>query len=327
MNEFADIADLINSNSNFIIASHENPDEDAIGSTLALGLALDVLNKNVYLYNETGVPTALKFLPKSKKIHKNLKNISYEVDCVVIVDCTDAARVGKVFDRYLQDLSVINITIDHHFTKKTNSDYYILDHKAPSTGFLIYKLLKQLEIDITLDIAVNIYATIVGDTGSFSYSNTTADTFRVASELLEYGVRPYEVSKNIYENEPINKIKLLGMVLNSLELSHSGKVATVFVSRKMFKDTDTTKQHTEGLVNYPRSINGVELAVLLRQEENDRKDENWKISLRSKNGINVALIAQSFGGGGHEAAAGCSIKGDLNNVREKLVSEINKVIK
>jgi phosphoesterase RecJ-like protein len=327
VNDFENIADLINSNSNFLIASHENPDEDAIGSTLSLGLALELLNKNVFLYNETGVPAALKFLPKSKKIHKNLKNIPFEIDAVVILDCTDFARVGKGFDKYIQNLSAINITIDHHFTKKTKSEYCILDRKAPSTGFLIYRLLKQLEIDISKDIAVNIYATIVGDTGSFAYSNTTSETFIAASELLNFGVNPYEISKNIYENEPLNKIKLLGRVLNTLELSHEGRVATVFVSREMFKVTDTTKQHTEGLVNYPRSIKGVDLAVLLRQEEDDRKDENWKISLRAKNGINVALIAQSFGGGGHKSAAGCSIKGDLNKVREKLVSEINKAIK
>lgn len=327
MNDFENIADLINSNSNFVIASHENPDEDAIGSTIALGLALEQLNKNVYLYNETGVPAALKFLPKSKKIHKNLKNIPFEPDAVVIADCTDSLRVGKVFDRYLHDLSVIKITIDHHFSKKIKSKYCIVDQQAPSTGFLIYKLLKKLEIDITKDIAVNIYATIVGDTGSFAYSNTTSETFIIASELLKYGVNPYEISKNIYENEPLKKIKLLGKVLNTLELSHGGRVATVLVSREMFKITDTTKQHTEGLVNYPRSIKGVELAVLMRQEEDELKDENWKISLRSKNDINVALIAQSFGGGGHRSAAGCSIKGDLSKAREKLVSEIEKAIK
>jgi len=327
VNDFKNIADLINSNGNFLIASHENPDEDALGSSLALGLALEILNKNVYLYNETGVPQALKFLPKSKKIHKNLKNIPFQVDAVIIIDCTDSMRVGKIFNRYVQDLPVINITIDHHFTKKTNSDYCILDPQAPSTGFLIYKLLKALEVDITKDIAINIYATIVGDTGSFAYSNTTSETFIVASELLKLGVKPYEVSKNIYENEPLNKIKLLGEVLSSLELSHDGRVATVFVSRQMFKITDTTKQQTEGLVNYPRSIKGVELAVLLRQEEDELKDENWKISLRAKNDINVALIAQSFGGGGHVSAAGCSIKGDLSNVREKLDIEINKAIK
>ncbi|NIP31813.1 MAG: hypothetical protein GTN99_10385 [Candidatus Dadabacteria bacterium] len=184
-----------------------------------------------------------------------------------------------------------------------------------------------MNIDIDLNIAVNIYSTIVGDTGSFSYSNTTSQTFKVASELVELGVKPYDVSKFIYENEPVIKINLLAQVLNTLELTHNGKVATVLVTRQMFQNTGTTKQHTEGFVGYPRSIKGVELAVLLRQEEDESKDESWKISFRAKNGINVALIAERFGGGGHESAAGCSIKGDLPSVREKLLSEINRVIK
>ena len=327
MNEFKSVAELINSNSNFLIASHENPDEDAIGSTLSLGIALEQLGKNVYLYNETGVTQALKYLPKSKKINNNLDNIPFELDTVIIVDCTDSMRVGKKFDKFISNLSVLDITIDHHFTKKTKSENCILDQHSPSTGFLIYKLLKELDVKITKDIADNIYSTIVGDTGSFAYSNTTAETFKVAAELLEFGVKPYEISKNIFENEPLKKIKLLGLVLNTLQLSHGGKLATVFITREMFNETSTTKQHTEGLINYPRSVKGVELAVLYRQEEDETKDENWKISLRAKDGINVAEIAQRFGGGGHESAAGCSIKGELAEVRNILLTEIEKVFK
>lgn len=326
MNDYNTITDLINSNSNFLIASHENPDEDAIGSVLALGLALEQLNKNVYMYNETGVIYSLKFLPGSKTVQKNLANIPFDIDVVIICDCTDAPRVGKQFDKFVQKLSAISITIDHHFTNKSSSDFNIIDKTAPSTGFLVYKLIKSLDVEITKDIAVNIYSTIVGDTGSFAYSNTTAETFIVASELMDLGVEPYEVSKKIYESEPANKIKLLGEVLNTLQITHEGKVASVVISREIFNTTNTTKQHTEGLINYPKSIDGVELAVLYRQEEDENKDENWKISLRAKEDMNVALIAQTFGGGGHHAAAGCSIKGDLQSVKHRLLQEIEKVL-
>lgn len=324
MKKINDILELVNSSNNILIASHENPDEDAIGSTLALGLSLDTFGKQVHLYNETGVPEVLKFLPGSERILSNFDNMPYP-ELVFILDCTDTGRVGKRFREYINGLNKVDIVvIDHHFTNKNDRKLSIYDNTACSTGFIVYNFIKNgLKSDINIDVARNIYATLVGDTGSFSYSNTNPQSLRLAADLIEIGVDPYEISTCLYENEPINKIKLIGLVLSTLELHENGRIAFVEVTKEMLEVTSAGKQHTEGIVNFPRSIKGVEIAVLIREE----KPELWKISLRSKGNVNVAVIAEKFNGGGHVGAAGCNITGTVESVKNKLIKEISEALK
>lgn len=320
MNKNNAIIELIKSRKSILIASHESPDEDALGSTLSLGLGLENLGKDVYMYNESGVPDYLKFLPGSDRIASSLEAAPHP-ELVIVLDCTDAGRVGKNFKNYINNLNPEEIVfIDHHFTNRTNHKFSIVDRNASSTGFLIYNFLKNdLKIDINPDMAKNLYSTIVGDTGSFSYSNTNPDTFRVAAELLELGVDPYEISSGLYENEPLKKIKLIGKVLNTLEVFADGSIATVEVTQEMLEHTSTDKEHTEGIINIPRSIKGVQVAVLIRED----RPGFWKISLRSKSDeVNVALIAEKFNGGGHKGAAGCNITGSAETVKGVLVKEI-----
>lgn len=323
MNKINDILELVKSSNNILIASHENPDEDALGSTIALGLSLESIGKHVHLYNESGVPDVLKFLPGTERILSNFDNIP-DPEIVFILDCTEPGRVGKRFREYINSLSKVDIiVIDHHFTNQNNGRLSIVDNKASSTGFIVYQFLKNnLKSDINIDIAKNIYATIIGDTGSFSYSNTTPQSLRLAADLIEMGVDPYEISSGLYENEPLKKIKLIGLVLNTLELYNEGKIAFVEVTKQMLEETSTGKQHTEGIVNFPRSIKGVEIAVLIRED----KPGLWKISLRSKGNVNVALIAEKFNGGGHVGAAGCNISGTVDTVKARLIQEIGGVL-
>jgi len=329
VNDLTQLIQLINTKEKFLIASHENPDQDAIGSTVSLGLGLERLNKKVFLYNESGVPESLRFMPGSNRIFNSISKIPDDIEIVFIVDCTDSLRVGRSFNKYYENLEdVITVTIDHHLTSKNNTDFCIVDHKASSTGYLIYKLLKNdLKVDMSLEIAKNIYASIVGDTGSFSYSNTDSDTLKVAGDLLDMGVDPYEIFRNMYESEPVEKLRLIGLVLNTLEIIKEGKVAIVQITKKMLTDTCTTKEHTEGIINYPRSIKGVQIAVLLREEEIEKGNSKWKISLRSKGLENVAVVAERFGGGGHKNAAGCAIEGNISEVKQSLISEIDKILK
>jgi phosphoesterase RecJ-like protein len=320
------IVQVVREGKRFLITSHENPDGDAIGSMLGLGLALEMAGKDVVFYNKDGIPRVLEFLSGSEKVNSSLNSIQASFDCTLIVDCTDTSRVGKEFERFIvSGRCGTKVIVDHHQTNKPSAELYLLNPDASSTGMIIYFLLQTLSLKITPDIAKNLYTTIVVDTGSFRYSNTSHETFRIAADLVELGADPWEISRAIYESEPIAKLKLLGVVLRTLEVSEDGRLAWVFVDREMLKMTGTSREDTEGIVNFPRSIKGVEVAMLFREEEpGDNDRPRWKVSLRSNGGVNVSLIAERFGGGGHKRAAGCLIAGTLTDVKSRLFSIINE---
>lgn len=327
MSDLEKILSLISTGKRFLITSHENPDGDAIGSMLAIGLGLEKIGKEIVYYNKDGVPLLLRFLPHSEKVSSSLDDVNVGFDATFVVDCTDTSRVGVKFEDFKhRGRCGVTILIDHHQTSKPSADLYILNPSASATGMIIYSLLKTLSIKITPDVAMNLYTSILVDTGSFRYSNTIPEAFEIAAELVELGASPWEISQALYESESIGKLKLLGCVLPTLEVTEDGRIASVVVNRDMFKATGTSKEDTEGFVNFPRCINGVDVAVLFREEEPSENGSRWKISLRSKGSVNVAQIGERFGGGGHERAAGCTISGTLAEAKRLLFSAIKEVL-
>ena len=335
MSDLEKIINIVQTQKRFLITSHENPDGDAIGSMIALGLSLESIGKEVVFYNRDGATAALKFLPGSEKVNSSLDNIRGNFDATFVVDCTDTSRAGEEFERFKDSGRCgTTIIIDHHQTSKSSADLYVLNSNASSTGIIIYSFLKTLShqlgsgqaLEITPEIAQNLYTTIVVDTGSFKYSNTIPETFEIAAELVRLGANPSEISQNLYETEPLQRLKLLGLVLPTLEVYEDGRIASVVIKKEMFRTTGTSKEDTEGFVNFPRSINGVEVAVLFREEEARDGNSRWKLSLRSKGKVNAARIAEKFGGGGHEGAAGCTITGTLTEVKRSIFSSINEAI-
>ncbi len=325
-NEIKKIQDLIEQSKSILITSHENPDGDALGSTLSLGLGLHKIGKEITLYNKDGVPEMLEFLPHSENIVKSLNSVSGPFDIAFAVDCTATSRAGVEFEEYAKSENCKNVVIiDHHQTTGSDANIHLLDEGASSTGILIYAILKALDIELDKDIAENIYTTIVSDTGSFSYSNTNSDTLRIAAELVDIGVEPSKISQAIYENEPLRKLELYKLAIPTLEITEDETIASIYVDKKMFNETDTTRQDTEGLVNIPRSIKGVYVAMLFRQEGQE-SDPEWKVSLRSKGRVNVAKIAEGFGGGGHARAAGCSLKGSIQEVKSRVISSVKEAL-
>lgn len=323
-NEAKKIKELILRSKRILITSHENPDGDALGSMIGLGLGLEQLGKEVTLYDKDGVPELLEFLPYADKVGNSLENIEGEFDMAFAVDCTGISRAGREFEEFVStSRSGPVVIVDHHQTNSSTADYHLLDPESSSTGMIIYSVLKSLGVRITPDIASNIYATIIGDTGSFRYSNTSPETFRVAAELVEYGADPSEISEALFEREPLRKLKLLGLVLHTLHVMEDKRIASVVVDRTMFDQTGTSREDTEGIINIPRSVKGVEVAVLFREESDDVKNPVWKISFRSKGKVDVAGIAESFGGGGHKRAAGCSIEGSLSEVKNRVFESIS----
>jgi len=318
--EFQKLLDLILESEKILITSHENPDGDALGSMLSFGQGLETIGKKVELYNVDGVPEMLEFLPNSSRIINSLSLLKGPFDIAFAVDCTATSRAGKEFEDYANSENCKNVVIiDHHETVSSDVDLSVLDSKASSTGILIYKILKALDVELNTSIAENIYTTIVSDTGSFSYSNTNSETLRIAADLIDLGADPSRISQALYENEPLRKLELLKLVMPTLDITEEKNIASIYVNKRMLIETGTTRQDTEGMVNIPRSIKGVDVALMFRQEGTEDEPE-WKASLRSKGKVNVAKIAEGFGGGGHARAAGCSIKGSIDEVKAKVIS-------
>ena len=325
--EINEIAREVRGAERVLVTSHENPDSDALGSMLALGLGLKKLGKEVTLYNKDGVPEVLGFLPHSELIVSSTNDIEGNFDLCFVVDCPSPDRPGEEFQKFLSSGRCSKVAIvDHHRTISSSENLSLLDPDASSTGVLIYSILKNVGVDIDSSIAENLYTTIVGDTGSFRYSNTNSRTFSIAAELVKAGAEPERVSQALYESEPLKKLKLLGLVIPTLQVASDNRIASLYVECTMYEMTGTDREDTEGMVNIPRSIKGVEVALLFRQEIND-SSPSWKVSLRSKGEVDVSKIAENFGGGGHKKAAGCNISGELSEAMQKIYDAINEALR
>ena len=311
------IIQIIREKESFMFTTHMNPEGDAIGSTLAMALALSSIGKNVTINTADPVPRILKFLPSSDSVHQ-VKTVDRRFDAVIVLDCGDLERVGFLNKDNIP--SDILINIDHH---KTNLGFGTVNHvkEAVASADIVYTIIKKMGIPVTPEIATCIYTAIMTETGSFKYTNTTAHTLKIAGDMIGYGANPWGIAEQVYNRNSINRINLLGQVLATLKLSEDGRIAWITVLEEMFKETGTTKEDTEDYINYPRSIEGVEVAILFRQSNND-----WKMSFRSNGRIDVADVALEFGGGGHSMAAGCFLKGSFEEVREKVIGKVEEAV-
>ncbi len=313
------VIELIKENKKFLIVSHENPDCDALGSTIAMSMVLRGMGKDVVMYNVDGVPSYLQFLPDASLVRDSLCD-EEEKDVILVLDCADVARPGREFEKFASQGANEVAFIDHHATNGIDSEYRVVDQNASSTGVLLYRIVKRMGISISPSVAECLFSTIVGDTGSFRHSNTCSETFEIAADLVNYGADPEKIARFIYDNQPLGKIKLRTLAMNTLEVE--GKIAFLYVSEKMLVETGTTIEHTEGLASVGRSIQGVEVSVFCRQES----ETQWKVSLRSKEYVDVSRIAALYGGGGHRKAAGCKMSAPLRTVKSELFSSIRKTL-
>lgn len=309
-----------------MVTTHTNPEGDALGSSLALALYLKQLGKAAKVVIKDPIPYFLEFLPEKKLIVQS-PSITENFDVICVCDCGDVARTGYFKNpgpgEKIPYPSKEVINIDHHVTNKGFGTINWIEGEASATGEMIYDLISAMKGTITPSIATAIYTTIITETGSFHYSNTTSKMFNIAAECVSKGIDVNQIAKGIFDTSSKGRLALLGKVLETLEVSSDGKIASVFVAGRMFKETGTMAEDTENFVNYPRSIRGVEVAVLFREISGTE----YKISLRAQNNLDVSEIAESFGGGGHKKAAGCTVQGSLGEVREKVFQAIGKRMK
>jgi phosphoesterase RecJ-like protein len=302
-----------------LITMHRGPDGDALGSALALACALREMGREVTVYNPDELPYNFRFLRGADQVARSVP-ADAAFDVTVVTDAGAFDRLGPEVPQPPRRGVLINL--DHHITTEPFGDVNYVDPHAASVGILAYKIVRGLGHGVSRDTAECIYASILADTGCFRYSSTDPECLRVAAELVEAGVEPWEMTVRVYEQQPLARMKLLADVLATLEVH--GKLATVTITNAMVAKTGTSIDLTDGFINYARSVDGVEVAASFREPANGGP---WRVSFRSRGRVNVAAIAQKFGGGGHHNAAGCSIEGDEAAVRARIADEIEQALR
>jgi len=279
-------------------------------------LALESLGKEAHVFNADPHSRPYHFLPGIEKIQVT-DRIDGKYDGLFMLECGDLERPGlKGLDQYL----IINI--DHHHKTEPFGTLNWVDPTAAAAGEMIYQLAHELKVAITPEAATNLYVALFTDTGSFQYSNTTAQTLLIAGDLVRLGADPAAIARSVHMTQPITRIQLLGLLLKSLQVHTSGKIASISLTQEMLSETGAAMNDTEGVVDYPLSIDGVEIAAFLREESNGR----CRISLRSKNLYDVSSVAELFGGGGHKNAAGLVIEKDLKEAHTIVTGELEKLL-
>jgi phosphoesterase RecJ-like protein len=308
---FQRIKEAVDRGHRFLVATHIDPDGDALGSAFALCFALRSLGKDASVYLKDDVPYRYAFLPKPEPVLKEMPPNGY--DTVLVVDCGDLSRVGNGHGA-LKDMGYL-INIDHHETNDAFGQINIVDQRASSSAELLYLILRALGVRLSYEIAVNLYTAVITDTGSFRYESTTPRAFSICEEMTGHGVVPSYVAGEVYESHPKERFALLCRVLGTLEFFQGDRIAVAFVTQEMFAKTGTDREFTEGFVEQIKEIRGIEVACILRELEDGR----FKVSMRSKGHVDVAEIAHRLGGGGHKKAAGCTLEGGITEAKNTLI--------
>jgi phosphoesterase RecJ-like protein len=310
------VVELIENKQNFAITTHIRPDGDGVGSSLGLCWLLRSLGKQAEVIVSDNIPASYRSLPGADEIRK-VEKIDKPYDAVFVIECSDIGRPG--IDELDKQFTV---NIDHHATSEHFGSINWIDSTASAVGEMIYNLCKAIGGRVTLEIAECVYMALVTDTGSFHFPNTTDRTLKVASELVKAGVRPAAISEVVYNNYPWSRIELLRQVLGTVRRDESGRVASMRQTLEMKKLSEAVDGDNNGFVNIPLAAREV-LAVVYMREVGENE---FRVSLRSKGNINVARVAESFGGGGHKNASGCRIVGKWDECEAQLVKAVREAV-
>lgn len=309
------IHEAINGSQRFLIASHVSPDGDAIGSMIALAHLLRSLDKECFLYNPSGLPERFGWLKSPVSIQSEAPTVP--VDWTIILDCGDLERAGSELQSSLDPSRAINI--DHHQGNPKFGKINWVESDRSSVGEMVGLLAQDFRISLAGPLGEALYLALVTDTGSFSYSNTSPETFRLAADILAGGLDLDRFNANLQRQWSLNKVHLHGKAMQQASLAAGGRVGVIRVDGSMLEETGATLEDSEGLVNYLRQVRGVLVSLSLREEESQ-----IKFSLRSWGDVDVQAIALEFGGGGHVNAAGGSVASSLTDAEQRLVESISR---
>jgi phosphoesterase RecJ-like protein len=313
-NPIAAILQVISKGERFLVCSHARPDGDAVGSMLAMGMLLRQLGKHADLITPDGIPVVYRSLPEADSVSFAL-SVRGHYDAVIMLECDGLDRAGlRGLDRYFL------INIDHHITGSHWADLNWIDHQAVSVGELVLRLVEAANVVVTPQMATCLYTTLLTDTGGFIYGSLQASTFALARDLVLAGADPIRIAQDVCFSAPVSKMLILGAALSSLK--RDGRLTWLSITHNDMVRASAADEDCEGIVNYALGIAAVEAAVFFRELPEGR----IRVSLRSKGSINIAAIAEQFGGGGHEFAAGCTVDGPLPQAIERILPAIRAAL-
>lgn len=311
--------DFIKAHDDFLIVSHVQPDGDAVSSTLVVGWLLSCLGKKYVMVNEGSIPRRMSYMWHAEDImNLSEQSLSRTYKHVISVDCADFKRMGNVKEYFAPDMMLLNI--DHHPTNDGFGAVNLIVPTAAATAEILFDVLELAGIQMDQDVATALYTGLMTDTGGFRYSNTSPKVMATASRLLEYGVDGPWLAEHLLEQMTFPQLRILTKALNKLELSEDGKVSWVSLTDWDMQEAGAIHEDLEGIVNYARNITGVEVGMLFKVIN----EQAVKVSLRSAGKVDVAAVAQSFGGGGHVRAAGARIDLPLDAAVQAVVERVNQ---
>ncbi len=310
------VVELIENKNNFAITTHVRPDGDGIGSSLGLCWLLRSLGKSAEVVLRDEIPISYALLPGADEI-KKIAEVNGKYDAIFVIECSDITRPGI---KGLENQVTVNI--DHHSSSEHFGTINWIDQTASAVGEMIYNLCKAIGGRITKEIAECVYLALVTDTGSFHFPNTTERTLKVASELIKVGVKPAQISEAVYNSYPWSRIELMRQVLATVKRNETGNIAWMRQTLEMAEHAESVDGDNNGFVNIPLAAKEVEAVIYMREV----KPQAYRVSLRSKDNINVARVAEKFGGGGHKNAAGCRVEGDWDAREKEIVSALTKAV-
>lgn len=309
-NSLDEIIEKLNGAERIAIFCHSRPDGDALGSGLALSVALNNAGKKAFMCCEDVPPEKFSFIPAIKNVLQELPNLDY--DALVSVDCADEARIGEFSKRY-KKFKKTTVNIDHHISNESYAKLNYID-VCPATCEIMTELLTKAGYEVTPEIANLLMMGLVTDTGNFSHQDVTSKTFETAAYLCSNGADVNLIYYNLYARQTKARALLYGRVMSKMRFALEDKLAYIIISEKDMAETEADKDLTEGFVDFPLTVDGVEVAMSVLEF---RKGQ-YKVSLRSKGKVNVSEVAATFGGGGHILASGCMLFGELEEVIERL---------
>ena len=320
MNSLKEVADCLRGGKKAVICGHAMPDGDSIGSVLAMSFLLQAIGVECYAVIADGVPAMYSFLPGANSFLRCI-DLPEDCDLAVVLDCTDLNRLGDDLGKYIDRIPKV-VNVDHHVSNQFFGQCNYVDATAAATGEIVHELVVLMGVPLSKDIAVNLYSAIVMDTGSFKFDNTTDKTHEAAAKLIRTGIDTGQINRNLFEKKELVHLKLLGYAMGQLETAAEGKVAWVTIPFEVMQEFGARDEHADGIINYPRTLDGVEVGMLFREVSPGK----FKVGFRSKSTVDVNLLAANFGGGGHPRASGCLLEGSRAEVEQKVVDMCIKFI-